>query len=606
MNRFGGLVWALFVIAFVAAGCSSPAPVPNPIPTEPPTVTSAEPPISTQLLVTTPAVVPASTPTAEPTSTPTAPPIIVPTIPSVVVPPSPVPFATATPVPTNPVATPIVVGQYGGTLNIMSRENIAHLDVHQEVSPALSTWGPGIAYSRLLRFKSGPDVELPSLALECELCESWTMDDSRTYTFKLRDDVLWQSVPPSQGRPLVSSDVLFSYNRQREPGMPNAPLLRSIARLDAPEPDLLRISLVAADADFLVALADGHSKIVMPEVVRLSGDLRTGPTIGTGPWTLMSTDRDVSHRFEKNPAYFEQQYPFADNLIVHIVTDRVTRDAAFRVQVVDVQQMDPKEWIEFEQQIPDAPLLVVPQPGNGLEVALNTTIRPFDDIRVRQAAFFAMDPWKTIEDVWLGFAFVSTGIPVQDARWLLGPDDLRDYFGDPQRAEELLRESGISLPIPLTIKVGDFGPSQIEHARRMAEEMEAVGFQATIEIVNRRSFVEDVWLRGDYAMFAGPPAPVTAPNGYMLPVLHSGGPWNTAGYRDAELDRLIEAQSTEFDVTARGVLVRGIQQLVMENAYRFMPAATASIWTWWPRVRNFYPNFAGGEYAHWSKVWIRP
>ena len=50
-------------------------------------------------------------------------------------------------------------------MTIVSREAIAHQDVQQEVSPALITWGPGIAYSRLLRFKSGQSARRPFEAL---------------------------------------------------------------------------------------------------------------------------------------------------------------------------------------------------------------------------------------------------------------------------------------------------------------------------------------------------------------------------------------------------------------------------------------------------------
>ena len=73
-------------------------------------------------------------------------------------------------------------------MNLATRENIAHQDVHQDASPALSTWGPGIVYSRLLRFQSGAELDLPSLAVECELCEGWGMSEAGTeFMFRLRN-----------------------------------------------------------------------------------------------------------------------------------------------------------------------------------------------------------------------------------------------------------------------------------------------------------------------------------------------------------------------------------------------------------------------------------
>ena len=136
-----------------------------------------------------------------------------------------------------------------------------HLDVHSEVSPALAAWGPGIVYSRLMRFREG-DAELPSLAVQCEVCSNWEMTDGVTFEFMLRDDVMWQDLPPVNGRRLQASDINYSLERQRAEGMPNGVLLHMVDAVESLAEDRLRITLLAPDADFLVALADGHSKIV--------------------------------------------------------------------------------------------------------------------------------------------------------------------------------------------------------------------------------------------------------------------------------------------------------------------------------------------------------
>lgn len=152
------------------------------------------------LLVTLAIVGCSNTPDLPPTSTPIAVPVPDASPTAIAAVESPIATATAgvpltsipKPAPQPSAPTPIVGARRGGTLTIVSREAIAHQDVQQEVSPALATWGPGLAYSRLLRFKTGPDVVVPSLAVECELCESWEMPDETTFVFRLRDDVLWQ------------------------------------------------------------------------------------------------------------------------------------------------------------------------------------------------------------------------------------------------------------------------------------------------------------------------------------------------------------------------------------------------------------------------------
>ena len=242
--------------------------------------------------------------------------------------------------------------------------------------------------------------------------------------------------------------------------------------------------------------------------------------------------------------------------------------------------------------------------GVGLEVALKTTTPPFNDVRVRRAVFQSMNPWQAIQDVWQGTAFVGLGFPPARADWLADEAQLRTYFGVADVARKLLRQAGTNTPLQVSIKVGDFGDRYQAHAQRIAEEMKAVGFEPTIEVVNRRAFAEDVWMGGDYQMFVGPIAPMTTPNSYLLTVLHSQGLWNTTQHQNEALDALIEAQAQEFDDMTRKSLIQEIQLRAFENAYRFMPAASVSIWTWWPRVQNFYPNFAGFEYSHWVRVWL--
>ena len=492
----------------------------------------------------------------------------------------------------------------GGRLSLATAAGVRHQDVHQEASPALSTWGPGIAYSRLLRMKSGPEVGLPSLVVECELCFAWEMEDDRTFVFYLRDEVRWQNLEPVSGRSLVAEDLVFSYGRQGQAEFPNAGLLQGVEDMSAVGPGVVRFSLAVPDADFLLSLADGRSKVVAREAVELHGDLKNGPTIGSGPWVLMESVPDSAHTFDRNPAYFEQGLPFVDRLVIQVIPDRTTRDAAFKVGAIDIHEMSPRAWSQLQQERPDVEALMTPNPGGGLEVALNARRPPFEDVRVRRAVFQAMDPWRAIEDIWLGSAFVSLGFPPVEPGWLLDETDLMGFFGRPEVARELLGEADMKTPVPVTIKVGDFGDAYLAHARRIADEMAAVGFAPVVETVDRLSFGDAVWLGGDYQMFVGPIAPLTTPNEYLLNILHSRGRWNTTGHDDNELDRLILAQAQELDLVERGKLAREVQLRAFEGAYRFMPATQSLIWVWWPRVRNFHPNFAAFEYSHWSRVWI--
>ncbi len=582
-----GFVWsaalAFVLLAFIAGCGQSVEPTPTPVPTTAPTATA----------------IPSSTATPEQTATPgPVPPTATPS-------PTPLPARTATPVPSTstPVPTPDL-RRGGGTLNLSTSENIAHFDVHLDVSPSLSTWGPGIAYSRLLRLKSGTDVTLPSLAVECDLCTSWTMESPTTYRFELRPDARWQDINPVYARSVTAEDVVYSYLRQNGPELPNSALLYNVGELRELDPNTLRITLDAPDADALLAFADGHSKIVAKEAVELHGDLRDGPTVGSGPWVFDGTVSSDKHEFSANPYYYEPGLPLLDKLNILIMTDEGTRNAAFQTGMIDVMNMLPDEWAAYTERHQFAPFMKAPQPGVGAEVAFKTTEPPFDNIDVRTAAMLGMEPMKAIEEHWGGFGFVGQGFSAASPEWLLPQDELASRFDRRSDAKALLGSSGVASPIPVIITVGDFGEAYTAHAHAISVELQELGFEVETDIVNRREFGERVWLGGEYQLMLGPPAPVTAPNGFLFPVLHSEGIWNTTGHRDDVLDELIEAQAVEFDSMKRAELIRSIQERVLDRGYRFMPAVREAIWTWRDHVRDFHPNFSAYEYHHWARVWL--
>ena len=556
-------------------------PTPRVEPTEVPTASPSPEPDGRDP---TPRAEPTETPRAEAAATPTRTPVEIESSPA-----------------QTPTAAPDAV--YGGVLRLTTQADIAHQDVHAEVSPALSTWGPGIAYSRLMRFRTGPDVALPSLEVICDLCESWRALDPVTFEFTLRDGVRWHDEALTGGRDLTSQDVLYSLSRQGRG--PNGVLLGSIEEISAPAPRTLLVRLVEPDADFMLGLADARSKIVAPEAVALTGSLREGPTVGTGPWRLVSTGRFDIHSFERFDGYFDGGLPYADGLQVHVVPDLETRDAAFLVEQIDVIEVTPLEWEtlreELRERAADVVTITTPVPGSGVEIALNAERPPFDDPAVRRAAFAAMDSAGALEEIWRGAGYLSFGFPLSGPSWALDRSELAGRLDSPSDARRLL---GGARPAPVTLRVGLFGDEYLRHAERVAREMRAVGFEVEVEEVTRVAFADDVWRGGDYQAFLGPIPPVTSPNAFLFSAVHSAGPYYRGGPATDGLDGLIEAQAGEYDPAVRSSMHREIQRLMLDAAVRYMPVTHVTMWAAQPWVGNLHLNLAGFEYAHWASVWV--
>ncbi len=521
---------------------------------------------------------------------------------------TPAPTATTAPTPPTPVpptATPalappppLVMGE-ARVITIASPAAPPHFDVHQTFSPALHRSGPGLVYSRLLRFRSEAETHTFALGIECDLCLSWQQVDPVTYRFQLRRGVHWPDLSPVYGRELTADDIIYSYQRQATPGWENAALLRNLQGFNRLDPYVLEIKTKSPDADFLVALADGHSKIVAREVVQEYGDLRNAPPMGTGPWRWQGGAKGVESTLERNLDYYEEGVPAADRLHIQIIPELNARFTALAVGNLDLADVPPSRAATLKEGYPDLGLLEVNHYGQGTELTINTRVSPLQNVMVRQALFQALNPWRYLEGA-KGEVFSGLGAPLESKEWLLPEEALRSYWGAPDKARDLLRLAGVQPSVTLT--VADYGDASLALAERVAQDLQAASFGVEKRIVNPVEYANLVWSKGQFAVALGPLAPMTTPNDYLLGVLHSKGAANFTGYHDAELDRLLEAQATATDPVGRQALIREIQRRALDSAVRFMVVTQTSYWAWQPRVTGFHPNLAGYEYFYYSRI----
>ena len=523
----------------------------------------------------------------------------------------PVPSATA-------VVSRAPSGTNGGALTVVAAARIPHRDVHQEVQETLTALGPGLAYSRLLRLRSGEGSNQPNLLLECDLCQSWELNEDLAYVFKLRPGIDWQNVAPVNGRPLNAQDVVFSLDRLKTPGWPNAPLLSSIGEATAIDDLTLQVELALEDADALLALADGHVKIVAPEVVTMYGDLKDAPVVGTGPWVWQETGPGEGMEFTRNSNYFENNLPFLDQLNVTVMRSGPLGDspgsveldkvAAFLAGLVDVFSAGPGEWDMVRRGDTDFQSVVSRRSGAGVVLAMNSQMPNLKETAVRQAVFQAIDPWDYLDTVWSGQGFASVGIPVRESGWLLGRPEMRqNYFADPGKARQLLLDSGQRLPLDLevTVRIERTGGENLALEERLIADLTAVGFNPELRRMNPVQFDDLVMGPArEFQLAVGAVPPTSTTNSYLFGLLHSKGQWNLSGHEDKQLDSMIEAQAAEFDDIARRDRLVEIQRRVLEQAYLFSPVTAASRWVFSSDLMGFEPNTALSEYNFWSRTWL--
>ena len=513
------------------------------------------------------------------------------------------PFATITSATPKPTIRPPKNLKRGGTLRFAVPEGPPHTDPHLTVSSGLLTWGTGQSYSRLFKF----DLNNGGPVVVCDLCSSWTLSTPITLNIKLRGDINWQDIPPLNGRTVTAQDIVFSLKRQATNEYPNASLLSSVAEFTAIGDSDIVIRLLTPDSEILEKLADSHSRIVAPEVVKANGDLRRGPTIGSGPWITTESQADMT-RLIVNPSYYGD-IPYLDGLDIQVMPGQGTRVAGMRSKILDVAQADWSLISDATEKFEEIEWIGISNSAAGIEIAMNTARSPIDRQDVRKAMMLAWDPLITDlmeEDATENedYPSISLGLPLLNPDWQLSTTDLGNRFNDPKQASTILSSTEGVPPEGLTIKVGEYGSEYIDMAQHMVEELTSAGIQTKLERVSTRTFGDEVWVNGNYDIFVGAPLPISSTTGYLFAIHHADGPWNTTGYSNPEIDRLITAQAEEYRPDKRAEILLEIQQKILDGSHRFIIKKRSTYWMWWDYVENFNPMTPRGDSHFLTQVWL--
>ena len=513
------------------------------------------------------------------------------------------PFATITSATRKPTIPPPKNLERGGTLRFAVPEGPPHTDPHLTVSSGLLTWGTGQSYSRLFKF----DLNNGGPVVVCDLCSSWTLSTPITLNIKLRGDINWQDIPPLNGRTVTAQDIVFSLKRQATNEYPNASLLSSVADFTAIGDSDIVIRLLTPDSEILEKLADSHSRIVAPEVVKANGDLRRGPTIGSGPWIATESQADMT-RLIVNPSYYGD-IPYLDGLDIQVMPGQGTRVAGMRSKILDVAQADWSLISDATEKFEEIEWIGISNSAAGIEIAMNTARSPIDRQDVRKAMMLAWDP--LIADLMQedateneDYPSISLGLPLLNPDWQLSTTDLGNRFNDPKQASTILSSTEGVPPEGLTIKVGEYGSEYIDMAQHMVEELTSAGIQTKLERVSTRTFGDEVWVNGNYDIFVGAPLPISSTTGYLFAIHHADGPWNTTGYSNPEIDRLITAQAEEYRPDKRAEILLEIQQKILDGSHRFIIKKRSTYWMWWDYVENFNPMTPRGDSHFLTQVWL--
>jgi len=428
-----------------------------------------------------------------------------------------------------------------------------------------------VLFEGLVGWKPGTtDIE-PLLARTYEVSA-----DGRTWTFHLREHVKFHD-----GTELDANAVEFSFERLLDPKHPFyltdagywRSLLQDVSRVVVVDPLTVQIQVAQPYAPLLSDLA--KYPIVSPTAVqRWGADFGSHPA-GTGPFELEAWnpgERVVVRRFS---GYWGNE-PMLDRVVFLVEVDARQRLIDLEAGSVDLATAILPDETAFVELHPD--LQLHNTPGNDIcYLAFNTQHPPFDDVRVRRAANYAINKEPIIKLGYSDRAVAADG-PLPPTQWGYHTPATR-YPYDPAKAKRLLAEAeadhkfdpnqtyklyALSTPRP-------YVPSPERVARLLQGALGEVGIHTELVVQPYQQHNAAVQ-RGeaDLALF-GWIGDTGDPDNFLYVLFDSqnakgADPQNLSFYSEPDVDRMLaEAQATS-DTRERSVLYAAIQDRIAADA----------------------------------------
>lgn len=404
------------------------------------------------------------------------------------------------------------------------------------------------------------------------LAESWEINEDGTEAvFNLRKDAEF-----ADGTPVTSADVKYTFERAMlGPGYITA--LLPFIGIEKPEqietPDehtfVLRPSFKSPLFERFMTFqvfgainskaAEEHATKDDPWATEWLKDNVTP----SNAYQVEEVARGQETTLEPNPNYWGADEVANGGVRLRVVPDPDQRVLLLRNGDVDVADSLPPRLVSQLEE--DPALNVFRLPSSRITyLGMNNKIKPFDDVKVRQAVSYAIPYDDIIEKVQYGYASPAKS-PVPPAMDSAAGEELWPYDTDVEKAKELLEEAGAT-NLSTELVVRQAIPQDAEAAVFIQDALREIGIDVTIERLpdaayfqrlNEHSlpmFLHDWFSWGEDPFFQ------------MSFLLKTGSFTNYADFSNEDFDALIEEGTFELDPEKRAELSKQAQEIAIEQA----------------------------------------
>ena len=422
-------------------------------------------------------------------------------------------------------------------------------------------------------------------------------DGTVTYTFHLRDGIMW-----SDGQPVTANDFVFSWQRLVSPetaadysymidcvvnanAIMNGELEPSELGVSAPDNKTFVVTITSDLPYFTEICAFPATFPVREDIVSDSQWTYSPDTyISNGAYKMTSRVTNSEIVMEPNEYYYGVDTLGPDKITFKLMDDANAMLSGFNSGELDFIESMPTD--EVAGLLASGDLKIVDYIGT-YYVCYQTQKEPFDDPKVREAFTLAIDRTYIVEQITQtgqveAGGFVPAG--VYDAEGATG-DDFRtvggdyyaptdaDYEANCERARELLAEAGYpngeGFPVVTYLYNTDDSHKAVGEA---LQNMWQTVLGVTVQLDNQEwaTFLQ-TRKDGDYSI---------ARNGWIadyndpmsfLDMWLTGGGNNDAQYANPEYDALIQQAKASTDPAERMQLMHDAEDIIIGQDYALCP-----------------------------------
>ena len=335
-------------------------------------------------------------------------------------------------------------------------------------------------FNGLVRIRPG---KISPEFIEPDLAESWTSNPAGTeWTFKIRAGVQCHH---GYGE-FTAEDAAYSIQRASNKATSSySNDYNAVDKVEAQGKSTLKVTLKNPVAGFLgyVANVNGGNMVCKKAAVEMGDNFSKKP-IGTGPFQFAEYQPQQFVKLAANKQYFRGA-PAIDEITYRYIPADSARDLAFQSGELDmIYGKQDQTWVDRTSKLPGVKVVAM-EPGELSELYLNVTVKPLDDIRVRQAIAYAIDRKAIVQFKGAGtsreaVSVIPSGYLGTDQKAPLYPYDLA-------KAKALLAEAGY--PNGLTIKTIHTTLTGMQTLIEAVQaQLKKAGINLDIELVEHATF----------------------------------------------------------------------------------------------------------------------